>query len=183
MSESGLTGDWDKLIHVLGNNPVKKAVNLARNQIGIVGASMVKKGIQSGAPGGKAFEPLRAYTVWMKGSSKPLIDQADLLGSITHELNGSSGVWIGVRRGARTKDGKDIVNIAAVHEYGCVIPVTPAMRKGFSAKFQGLGIRKDTQYIVIPERSFLRATFDSDEFREMATEKMAGALKRVLSRA
>jgi hypothetical protein len=152
---------------------------------------MVKKGIRDGAPGGKTFKPLSPFTIWLRSnfSTKPLIDDSNLIDSITHELNGSSGVWIGVRRGVRRKDnGEDIANIADVHEFGRTIRVTDKMRKGFAARWksidgEGWGIRKETQYIVIPERSFLRATFDSDEFREMATEKMAGALKQVLSHA
>jgi hypothetical protein len=186
-SGSGLTGDWERAIRLLSNNPVKKAIDIARNRIGIVGASMVKKGIRDGAPGGKEFAPLSPFTIWMRSnfSTKPLIDHGDLLGSITHELSGNSGVWIGARRGVRTKDGQDVVDIEDVHEYGRTIKVTDKMRRGFAARWksidgEGWGIRKETKYIVIPERSFLRATFDRDEFQMMKVQKTAEAMKKVL---
>jgi phage gpG-like protein len=177
---SGLIGDWDKAIQLFGNNPVKKAIDLARNQIGIAGASMVKKGIRDGAPGGKTFEPLSNWTKERKGSSKPLIDNGDLLGSVTHELNGNSDVWIGVKRG-RAKNGQEIVNIAAVHEFGTVISATPKMRAYLH--YQGIHLKRDTFAIYIPERSFLRATFDSSDFKKMLGDKMAEALRRALNLA
>ena len=175
---NGLVGDWDKAINLLSNNPIKRAIDLARNQIGIAGASMVKKGISDGAPGGKPFAPLSDWTKKRKGSSKPLIDESNLIGSITHELSGNSEVWIGARRGKRTKDGKDVLDIAAVHEFGTVIPVTPEMRAYLH--YQGIHLQSDTFAIYIPERSYLRATFDSAEFREMMGEKMVEATKKVL---
>jgi phage gpG-like protein len=175
---SGLFGDWDKAIKLFGKGTVQKAIDLARNQIGVNGVSMVKKGIVGGAPGGKEFAPLSDWTKERKGSSKPLIDTGDLLGSITHELSGNSEVWIGVRRGARAKNGKDIVDIAAVHEFGCTIAVTAKMRAYLH--YQGIHLEPDTTHIVIPERSFLRATLESDEFQKDAVEKTKDELKKAL---
>lgn len=56
--------------------------------------------------------------------------------------------------------------LAGIHEYGCDIEVTDAMRKYLAS--QGLYLRKDTTHIHIPERSFLRTGFDKnqDELRE-----------------
>lgn len=51
--------------------------------------------------------------------------------------------------------------IAAVHEFGINIAVTPKMR-GFLAS-QGLYLKKETQFIRIPERSFIRAGWDNNE--------------------
>ncbi|AJK64940.1 MULTISPECIES: hypothetical protein [Bacillus] len=51
--------------------------------------------------------------------------------------------------------------IAAVHEFGCRIAVTDRMRNYLAAK--GLYLKKDTQFINIPERSFLRAGWDENE--------------------
>jgi hypothetical protein len=175
---SRLFGDWDRAIHLLGNNPIKKALDLARNQIGATGASMVRKGIIDGAPGGTTFWPLHPKTIERKGSSKPLIDNGDLLGSVTHKLAENSDVWIGVRRGARAGNGQDVVNIAEVHEFGAVIPVTAKMRAYL--RYIGIHLKPDTEYIAIPPRSFLRATFNSGEFRAMIGRKIINALRRAL---
>lgn len=51
--------------------------------------------------------------------------------------------------------------LAAIHEYGCRIKVTPKMRAYLH--YQGLHLKESTEYIVIPERSFLRSGFDENE--------------------
>jgi phage gpG-like protein len=178
-NESGLFGDWEKAIQLLENNPVKKAVNIARKQIGVRGVSMVKKGIVDGAPGGQPFTPLLKWTKDRKHSSKPLIDHGDLLGSITHEVVGNGDVWIGARRGVRTQNGQDIVNIAAVHEFGTVIDVTPKMRAYLH--YVGLHLNPATTHIHIPPRSFLRATLESDEFKKEIGKKITEAMKKALN--
>lgn len=48
--------------------------------------------------------------------------------------------------------------LAAIHEYGCRIEVTPKMRAFLHRK--GLHLKASTTHIVIPERSFLRSGFD-----------------------
>lgn len=50
--------------------------------------------------------------------------------------------------------------LAAIHEYGCSIPVTDKMR-GFLGS-QGLHLKQTTKVITIPERSFLRASHDEN---------------------
>lgn len=50
--------------------------------------------------------------------------------------------------------------LAAIHEYGCRIPVTDKMRAWFH--YQGVHLKKETTEIVIPERSFLRAGYDKN---------------------
>jgi phage gpG-like protein len=51
----------------------------------------------------------------------------------------------------------DMVMIASVHEFGKQITVTDKMR--YFLGYSGLWLKKATQYITIPERSFLRSTF------------------------
>ena len=50
--------------------------------------------------------------------------------------------------------------LAAIHEYGCKIKVTPKMRAYLHS--QGLHLKKTTEYVVIPERSFLRNGYDEN---------------------
>ena len=49
--------------------------------------------------------------------------------------------------------------LAAIHEYGCRIPVTPKMRMWLHR--HGLHLKPSTTEIIIPERSFLRSGFDA----------------------
>ena len=173
---SHLEGDWDKIANILDPKRMRAKMEQAGKRVGLAGVAAVKKGIRSGAPGGEKFEPLQALTVWVKGSSKPLIDSGDLIGSITHDNPDINTTWIGVKKGTKGKKG-DIVNIAAVHEFGCTIKVTDKMRRAFAAKFPGTGIRKETQYIHIPERSFLRAALKDPEFRKEVGDIYLTAIK------
>ena len=63
--------------------------------------------------------------------------------------------------------------LAGIHEYGCNIEVTPKMRAYLHA--QGLHLSKDTKYIKIPERSFLRNGHD-----ENAQEIMDNCAKAIV---
>lgn len=66
------------------------------------------------------WEPLAPTTVKAKGSTKSLIDTGTLMRSIKAEKVGRGKWHVGVKRGARTRDGKDLANIAHVHEFGAV---------------------------------------------------------------
>ena len=57
--------------------------------------------------------------------------------------------------------------LAAIHEYGCKIPVTDKMRAYLHSI--GVHLKKTTTVIVIPERSFLRAGFDANRDDVLAT--------------
>lgn len=70
------------------------------------------------------------------------------------ELNGSK-VRVGVLGEGKTQ------MIAAVHEFGTNITVTPKMRGYLASK--GLYLKKETTHIRIPERSFIRAGWDENE--------------------
>ena len=64
-----------------------------------------------------------------------------------------------IRIGVQGDEDGDILMIAGVHEYGCTIQVTPKMR-AFLHRI-GLHLRQDTGTITIPERSFIRASYDT----------------------
>lgn len=49
--------------------------------------------------------------------------------------------------------------LVGIHEYGCVINVTPKMRAYLHGK--GLHLKDTTTQIIIPERSFMRAGHDA----------------------
>lgn len=66
--------------------------------------------------------------------------------------------------------------LAAIHEYGCHITVTPKMRAYLH--YQGLHLSPNTTTIKIPERSFLRAGHDAHA--ENLLKKAEILLKQVL---
>jgi phage gpG-like protein len=63
--------------------------------------------------------------------------------------------------------------LAAIHEYGCTIKVTPKMRAFLHR--QGLHLKESTTVIKIPERSFLRNGHDEHQARVIKqTERAIG---------
>lgn len=56
------------------------------------------------------------------------------------------------------KDDSKLLMIATVNEFGCQIKVTDKMRAYLH--YHGLHLKQDTEYINIPERSYMRKTFD-----------------------
>ena len=169
---SELIGDWDKLFKVLNPERIRAALHTVAAKVGNYGASEVKKGIQSGAPGGQKFQALSEFTVQRKGSSKPLIDKGDLIGSITYHVIDKENIAIGVKKG---KSG----NIAAVHEYGCTIGVTPKMRAFLH--YNGIHLKQSTTYINIPPRPFLRPVLSSDKFQNKVRDFYLEALRGLFS--
>lgn len=84
------------------------------------------------------WPPLASSTIARKGSSKMLIDTGTLVRAIVAEKVSRMRWHVGVRRGARTRDGQNLVNIAAVHELGS------------SGRSKGGGVT-----ITIPKRQFI----------------------------
>ena len=167
---SKLSGDWGRLDQILDPSRIAAGVQQAAARVGNYGASEVKKGIVSGAPGGQKFAPNSSMTIARKGSSKPLIDKGDLVGSITYQVVDANNVFVGVKKGKE-------VNIAAVHEFGCTIGVTPKMRAYFH--YQGVHLKSSTQYIHIPPRPFLRPVLLGSEFKAKVAEIYIQAIERM----
>ena len=167
---SELSGDWSRLDQILDPSRIAAGVKQAAERVGNYGASEVKKGIVSGVPGGQTFAPLSPVTVARKGSSKPLVDKGDLVGSITYQVIDANNVFVGVKKGKEH-------NIAAVHEFGCTISVTPKMRAYLH--HQGIHLKASTQYIHIPARPFLRPVLLGSEFKAKVAEIYIQAIERM----
>lgn len=67
---------------------------------------------------------------------------------------------ISVEVGVLGTEESFILMIANVHEYGVTIQVTDKMRAYLH--YNGLHLKKTTKEIVIPERSYIRAGYDSN---------------------
>ena len=165
---SQLTGDWKRIDEILNHAKIKAGIQQAASRVGNYGASQVKRGIVNGN-----FTPNSPLTIARKGSSKPLIDKGDLVGSITYQVIDSNNVFIGVKKGNEA-------NIAAVHEFGCTITVTPKMRAYLH--YQGVHLKPSTQMIYIPARPFLRPILNSPDFRANVAKIYIDAIERMFHR-
>lgn len=79
--------------------------------------------------------------------------KTNMLTRVTRNLEALSGkkIEVGAIQG-------ESAWLAAIHEYGCEITVTPKMRAFLH--YQGLHLKDSTKVIKIPERSFLRKSHD-----------------------
>ena len=115
-----------------------------------------------GGPGGKRPK--------LKGT-KPLIATGDMRNNITHKVEGGAA-FVGLMKSAKRKDGKGLVDLAAVHEFGktIVIRITPKMRKFMAILARevgdkkgaptGSGATKTFLVIRIKARPFIRPSFE-----------------------
>lgn len=83
---------------------------------------------------------------------------------------------VSIEVGVFESDDPEKLMIARVHEFGVQIDVTDAMR-GYLAAI-GYPLKKETKQINIPERSYLRSTFDEQE--KEWNELVAKGLTKVL---
>lgn len=145
-------GDWKRLERIMSgfDERLKKNCTVALTRAGIEMEGLIKERILSG----KGMARMHPFTIAMKGSSKPLIDDGDLLNSVSHRFVAEDTVFVGVHR--KAADGTDI---AALHERetGTHIPVTPKMRAFLHAK--GLHLKASTQALFIPGRPFVKPAY------------------------
>ncbi len=141
-------GDWAKARAAVGGmaTRMQNATTKATRQEAQLYRKMVLRAFQSrGKSNGYAWQKLKPDTIRRKGSSKPLVDTAQLRNSIVVIEKGGN-IFVGVSSKKRRSDGGSLVNIAAVHEFGKVI----AQKRGTKVVL-----------ITIPKRSFLQATQDA----------------------
>ena len=83
--------------------------------------------------------------------------------------------------GVFAPEGSEQWIIAMVNEYGAELKVTPKMRAFLHIK--GLHLKNSTQIIKIPERSFIRAGFDSckEELEEQINKMLPLVLRLKLT--
>lgn len=134
------------------------------------------EGIQSQSPGGRPLKPLSPYSVMMRQflgykGEKALIQRGDLLRSIGIQQSGRDRFYVGVKRGATSSDGKDLVTIAEIQEKGAgpfVVKITPKMRAFLAMVFRKMNKTgspggkggKGYMLITIPPRPFMGPVFD-----------------------
>lgn len=166
-------GDWALARRLLTEGPAKlrAAIAKATRQEGEVLRSEIVTGITEQAPGGEPFKPLAPLTLAARklagfNGTKALLVRADLRNAIAVIADGDE-VFVGVPRNARGSDGRSLVDIAELNEFGSdpiVIPITPKMRRYLFALLReagepptgGHGSGKGVVVVTIPARPFLR---------------------------
>lgn len=129
----------------------KKAEKDVSDRLELAGAFLEGKMVDKITSG--LSPALHPATIEAKGSSTPLIDTGELLDQITHHMDGDLSVDVGVFGSRAT--------IASYHEFGKTIEVTDAMRTHLNTI--GIHLRYSTLLIHIPERSFVRSTFNEQK--------------------
>jgi len=110
----------------------------------------IKTGLIEQRPGGKKIRPLKRTTILLRGirtgdgkpGTKALIHSGSMVDSVTAKKRNRFHYTAGVHRNARSKDGKSLSNIAAIHEGGTktyTVTVTEKMRR-FSFVLMKFGI-------------------------------------------
>jgi len=149
-------GDWKKAEAILrqGMRPVFSAWGRAVEQEGKFLKRRLTEGIQSQAPGGKRFKPLAPTTLAVRKflgfkGTKALLVWRHLIKNIDLTKIGRRGskdfqLFVGLYHDARRPDGKSIMELMKIQEYGKVITirVTPKMRRFFFAAMRSKSRRK-----------------------------------------
>ena len=169
------TGDWAKARTILAasDRKFRRAFDRALLQEAQFFRKKIIQGLTRGAPGGRRFQKLAKSTLRsrrFKGfrGRKPLIRTAELRNSVT-VVKKREGVFVGVLKAARGKDGRKLFDIALLHEKGSrpiVIRITPKMQRLLAVMFGGRrGLKKSAAgvqgiiIVQIPARPFLAPVF------------------------
>lgn len=193
------SGDWAKVRSMLASAPkrLETAMQRALHQEAHALRKEIVVGLTSQSPGGQPLkEPapltLAARRLRKFGGTKSLIVRGDLRNSISVVANGMD-IFVGIKRSARNKAGRELVNIAKVQEFGgppVVIPITPKMRRFLFKLYRTAGVTPSAPQrggggagvvvTQVPARPFLRPAFEV--FRKGATERFHDRVARELLR-
>ncbi len=163
-------GDWRIARQLLRIGPAK--LNLAIDKAVLQEAHFFRKKIVSGIthqnPGGKKFKKLSPNTTQTRKAAgfkgrKALIRTGELRNSIVVVSKGSSA-FVGIPRTARSKDGRSLVSLGELHEFGSkpiVIRMTRAMQAFLAIYLKGGGGGGNASgtgvvIVQIPARPFFR---------------------------
>ena len=196
-------GQWAQLSKFIYGLPdaLEKAVTMATTRNALLVVKEIKRRIRA-----KEYAPNSALTVALKGSSTPLIDNADLFRSIEAHLVSEFQSFVGVLRGTKNSDGDDLVNIARILHDGIAIKMTPAMQRWIFAQLRvgsdggkrrtqfsprsGGGNSPDVRfpykggklkgYVVIPGRPFIKSVFEDESLIGKLRNNWSKAVTTVL---
>lgn len=174
-----LFGDWDRARRLTSGGLARLTAAIERAVL--YEGQMLRKEIIMVIRRQENFKPLSPWTLAARrlkrkrASTKALIDNGDLVGSINVVKVLSDQVFVGIPRAARSKANKDLVNIGKIHEYGTdpfILPVSDGMsrylglligkmrKKEIASLNNGNGVGSGAVVVQIPARPFLRPAFE-----------------------
>jgi phage gpG-like protein len=117
---NGKTGDWAKVERMFSGIGARFKANVeaATKKNGVLLKTLVIQRFEQQGPGWAAHKPAYAKRKAMRGREQILIDTGQLMGSISSVYVAYNEGFVGVQKGATSKGGQDMVNLAAVHEMG-----------------------------------------------------------------
>ncbi len=169
-------GDWKDAGRILtgAGERLRGAVDKAVLQEAQFFRTKIVEGIREQAPGGQPFKPLAPTTVAIRRfrgfkGTKALLVRGDLRNSIV-VLRRPEGVFVGVLRTSKGREGQPLVNVAAIHEYGSrpiVLKLTEKARRFLHAAFREAmldsppkGTSTGIAVIRVPARPFFAPVFE-----------------------
>jgi hypothetical protein len=186
-------GDWSLARRILAEGPMKlkASIGTALRQEAEVLRKGIVTGISEQAPGGEPFKPLSPLTLAARklagfGGTKALMVRGDLRNSVAAIVQGDEA-FVGVPRKARGRDGRSLVDVAQVQEFGSnpiVIPITTRMRRFIFAMLRQAGKEpqpgagKGVVVVTIPARPFLRPALR--KFVEGAERRFLGRVAKLM---
>jgi hypothetical protein len=135
MAGSGKTGDWKKLERMLSEagNKLKREIKAATDKSGrLIEAAIVGR-LEQQKVGPPLSPRYLAAKVRAGYSEKILIRTATLMQNIRYQPRSWDEGYVGILRNVKSSKGQDLVNIAAVHEFGAPgrgIPARPYIGPG-----------------------------------------------------
>lgn len=170
-------GDWKDAVRILksADKRIQEVVDKAVLQEAQFFRTKIVEGIREQSPGGKPFKALEPTTLAIRRfrgfkGTKALLVRGDLRNSII-VVKQTDGVFVGVLRSAKGKEGQPLVNVAAVHEYGSrpiVVKLSDKARRFLQAAFRKAGLDRPSgggaatgiAIIKVPARPFLAPVFE-----------------------
>jgi hypothetical protein len=125
-----LTGDWKLFRFLISASRFEPALEAGLLRATQANALILRREIRLNIRGAKYAAnraPNAARTVFIKGSTKPLVDRGQLVQALTSQVQSYGRAEIGVSRMARE------ANVARIVHEGAIVPVTGKMRRMFRA--------------------------------------------------
>lgn len=190
-------GNWEKALRILDAAPKRMAdaQQKAVLQEAQFFRGKIVEGIREQAPGGQAFAPLATTTLAIRQfrgfrGTKALIHHGDLRNSVAVAREGET-VFVGVLRSAQSRDGAQLTNVAATHEYGTKTTTRKlsakaraflfaALRKSGLEKPATAGAKAGVVVSRIPARPFLAPVFEKYGQPDEVSRRFWGRVAKLL---